>query len=126
MASINTAPLGGTRDFLGLAVLRRRYAIEIIERVYQRFGFEPLETPTMERLETLLGKYALSDAVKRDEDWQAVAAYAEGWLADLVKALRAAASAKSDLVALYLTRRHHYGSLRERITDELRDDFTDE
>ena len=76
MASINTAPLGGTRDFLGLAVLRRRYAIEIIERVYQRFGFEPLETPTMERLETLLGKYGeegdqlLFRVLKRGESLQ--------------------------------------------------------
>jgi hypothetical protein len=64
--------------------------------------------------------------VKRDEDWQAVAAYAEGWLADLVTALRAAAGAKSDLVALYLTRRHHNNSFRDSIKDELRDDFADE
>jgi histidyl-tRNA synthetase len=52
-----TAPLSGTRDFLPRDVLRRTYAIEIIERVYQSYGFEPLETPAMERLETLLGKY---------------------------------------------------------------------
>src|SRR5205085_4349767 len=53
----NTAPLSGTRDFLPLDVLRRTYVIETIERVYQSYGFEPLETPAMERLETLLGKY---------------------------------------------------------------------
>ena len=81
---------------------------------------------TQAELTSLLGKYALTDAVKRDEDWQAVAAYAEGWLADLMNGLRAAAGAKSDLVALYLTRRHHYGSPGERIKDELRDDFADE
>jgi histidyl-tRNA synthetase len=57
MAKINTAPLSGMRDFLPLDVLRRNYAIEIIRRVYQKYGFEPLETPTMERLSTLLGKY---------------------------------------------------------------------
>jgi histidyl-tRNA synthetase len=57
MAAANTAPLGGMRDFLPLDVLRRRYVVATIERVYQRFGFEPLETPAMERLETLLGKY---------------------------------------------------------------------
>jgi histidyl-tRNA synthetase len=45
------------RDFLPLDVLRRRYVTTIIERVYQRYGFEPLETPAIERLETLLGKY---------------------------------------------------------------------
>jgi histidyl-tRNA synthetase len=57
MAKINTAPLSGMRDFLPLDVLRRNYVIDVIERVYQRYGFEPLETPTMERLSTLLGKY---------------------------------------------------------------------
>ncbi len=31
--------------------------IDVIERVYQSYGFEPLETPTLERLSTLLGKY---------------------------------------------------------------------
>ena len=81
---------------------------------------------TQAELATLLPKYALTNAVKRDEDWQAVAGYAESWLADLVKALRAAAGAKSDLVALYLTRRHHYGSFGERMKDSLRDDFADE
>ncbi len=57
MAKINTAPLSGMRDFLPLDVLRRNYVISVIERVYQSYGFEPLETPTMERLSTLLGKY---------------------------------------------------------------------
>lgn len=57
MAKINTAPLSGMRDFLPRDVLRRNYVIDIVERVYQRYGFEPLETPTMERLSTLLGKY---------------------------------------------------------------------
>ncbi|MCB0061788.1 MAG: histidine--tRNA ligase [Caldilineaceae bacterium] len=57
MAKTNTAPLSGTRDFLPLDVLRRNYVIDIIQRVYQSYGFEPLETPIMERLETLLGKY---------------------------------------------------------------------
>ncbi len=57
MAKTNTAPLSGMRDFLPLDLLRRNYVIDIIERIYQSYGFEPLETPTMERLETLLGKY---------------------------------------------------------------------
>ncbi|MCC6455211.1 MAG: histidine--tRNA ligase [Caldilineaceae bacterium] len=57
MAKMNTAPLSGMRDFLPLDVLRRNYAIDIIKRVYQQYGFEPLETPTMERLSTLEGKY---------------------------------------------------------------------
>ena len=57
MGKINTEPLSGMRDFLPLDVLRRDYVIETVKRVYQRYGFEPLETPTMERLSTLLGKY---------------------------------------------------------------------
>ena len=57
MAKINTSPLSGMRDFLPLDVLRRNYVISTIERVYQSYGFEPLETPMMERLSTLLGKY---------------------------------------------------------------------
>jgi len=57
MSKINTAPLGGTRDVLPLEVLRRDYVIATITRVYQSYGFEPLETPALERLDTLLGKY---------------------------------------------------------------------
>jgi histidyl-tRNA synthetase len=57
MAKTNTKPVSGTRDFLPLAVLRRNYVIRIIEEIYQRYGFEPLETSVMERLDTLLGKY---------------------------------------------------------------------
>lgn len=57
MAKSNTKPLSGMRDFLPLDVLRRNYMINIIEKVYQSYGFEPLETPVMERLTTLLGKY---------------------------------------------------------------------
>ena len=56
MAKVNTAPERDA-DFLPLDVLRRNYVIDVIERVYQSYGFEPLETPAMERLSTLLGKY---------------------------------------------------------------------
>jgi len=45
------------RDFLPEDVRRRDYVIGIIKRVYERYGFEPLETPAVENLETLLGKY---------------------------------------------------------------------
>ena len=57
MTRVNTEPLSGMRDFLPLDVLRRSYVVGVIERVYQSYGFEPLQTPTMERLSTLLGKY---------------------------------------------------------------------
>ena len=45
------------RDFLPEDVRRRQYVIGIIADVYQRYGFEPLETPAVENLETLQGKY---------------------------------------------------------------------
>ena len=45
------------RDFLPEDVRRREYVIGIIKRVYERYGFESLETPAVENLETLLGKY---------------------------------------------------------------------
>jgi histidyl-tRNA synthetase len=57
MAKENTAPLKGTRDFLPKDVRRREHVLGVVRDVYGRYGFEPLETPAMERLETLLGKY---------------------------------------------------------------------
>ena len=45
------------RDFLPEDVRRREYVIGVIKRVYERYGFEPLETPAVENIETLLGKY---------------------------------------------------------------------
>lgn len=45
------------RDFLPDEVRRREYVIRVIAETYERYGFEPLETPAVEDLETLLGKY---------------------------------------------------------------------
>jgi histidyl-tRNA synthetase len=45
------------RDFLPADLLRRRYVVATIQRVYERYGFVPLETPALENLEILLGKY---------------------------------------------------------------------
>ncbi len=47
----------GTRDFSPLEVAKRNYIIENIRRQFQRFGFQPIATPSFERSETLLGKY---------------------------------------------------------------------
>jgi len=52
-----TQPARGMRDFLPEDVRRRQYVIGIIADVFQRYGFEPLETPAVENIETLLGKY---------------------------------------------------------------------
>jgi histidyl-tRNA synthetase len=53
----HTQPARGMRDFLPEDVRRREYVIDIVRRVYERYGFEPLETPALENIETLLGKY---------------------------------------------------------------------
>ena len=45
------------RDFLPADVRKREYVIGIIKEVYESYGFEPLETPAVENIETLMGKY---------------------------------------------------------------------
>src|SRR3982750_144290 len=52
-----TQPARGMRDFLPAEIRKRNYVINIIKDVYERFGFEPLETPAVENIETLMGKY---------------------------------------------------------------------
>jgi len=47
----------GTRDFGVTEMVRRNYIFDIIRSTFQRFGFKPIETPAMENLSTLLGKY---------------------------------------------------------------------
>src|SRR5947208_4469027 len=53
----STKPASGTRDFLADDIRRREHVIGIVRDVYERYGFEPLETPAFENIETLLGKY---------------------------------------------------------------------
>ena len=53
----STKPARGTRDFLPDDIRKREYVIGIVRDVYQRYGFEPLETPAFENIETLMGKY---------------------------------------------------------------------
>ena len=57
MPSTNTQPARGMRDFLPAEVRKREYVIGVIKEVYERYGFEPLETPAVENIETLMGKY---------------------------------------------------------------------
>jgi histidyl-tRNA synthetase len=47
----------GTRDFSPLEMVRRNYIFDTIRKVFQLFGYQPIETPAMENLSTLLGKY---------------------------------------------------------------------
>ncbi len=55
--SISTKPASGMRDFLPQELAKRRYLIGKIQEVYEKYGFLPLETPAIENLSTLLGKY---------------------------------------------------------------------
>ncbi len=47
----------GTRDFAAETLRKRQFIINTIKLVFELYGFEPLETPAMENLETLMGKY---------------------------------------------------------------------
>ena len=47
----------GTRDFGPQQMVRRNYIFSTIRAVFERFGFQPIETPAMENLSTLMGKY---------------------------------------------------------------------
>ena len=47
----------GTRDFLPEQVNRRNYIFETIRSVFVKYGYQPIETPVMENLSTLTGKY---------------------------------------------------------------------
>ena len=47
----------GTRDFSPQEMVRRNYIFDTIKKVFQRYGYLPIETPAMENLSTLMGKY---------------------------------------------------------------------
>lgn len=47
----------GTRDFAPAVVRKRHYIFNSIRAIFEKYGFQPLETPAMEQLDTLMGKY---------------------------------------------------------------------
>lgn len=57
MAKVNVSLPQGTRDFGADVVRKRNYIFSTIKTVFEVYGFEPLETPAMENLDTLMGKY---------------------------------------------------------------------
>ena len=57
MKKVKPQLLKGTRDFLPEDMVKRQYLVEKIKQVFERYGFDPLETPAIERWETLSGKY---------------------------------------------------------------------
>ena len=75
----------GTRDFTATEVYCRKYIIDILQKNFEVFGFQPLETPSFENLQTLTGKYGEEGdrlifkilnsgdyaSKTKDEDWNA-------------------------------------------------------
>ncbi|MVZ99145.1 histidine--tRNA ligase [Actinomadura sp. LD22] len=57
MASQQFEPPSGTRDFLASDLRQRERVFQAARSVFEQYGFEPLQTPAFERLETLTGKY---------------------------------------------------------------------
>ena len=47
----------GTRDFTADEVVKRRFIINTLQKNFELFGYQPLETPSFENLSTLTGKY---------------------------------------------------------------------
>ena len=81
---ISVKPPSGTRDFLAADIFKQRQVIDVIQQVYESFGFEPLATPAFENLSTLLGKYGeegdqlLFRILKRGDKLQTAAASSPG------------------------------------------------
>ena len=57
MANVKCSIPKGTRDFLPVEMARRNYIFDTIRSVFKAFAFEPIETPSLENLSTLMGKY---------------------------------------------------------------------
>lgn len=57
MATIKPSIPKGTRDFSPAEMVRRNYIFETINSVFKKFGYQEIQTPTMENLDTLTGKY---------------------------------------------------------------------
>src|SRR5690606_36459148 len=57
MAKSNANLPQGTRDFGPEVVQKRNYIFSVIKSVFETYGYQPLETPAFENLETLMGKY---------------------------------------------------------------------
>src|SRR3982074_1271719 len=57
MASIKPSVPKGTRDFSPTEMVKRNYIFDTIKSVFRKYGYQQIETPTMENSSTLLGKY---------------------------------------------------------------------
>ena len=57
MASIKPSVPKGTRDFSPAEMVKRNYIFDTIKSVFRKYGYQQIETPAMENLSTLTGKY---------------------------------------------------------------------
>ena len=57
MSTIKASIPKGTRDFSSLIMFRRNFIFETVKKAFERYGYAPIETPAMENMETLTGKY---------------------------------------------------------------------
>lgn len=57
MANVKAAIPKGTRDFNPEVMMKRNYIFDTIKKVFKKYGYQEIQTPTMENLETLTGKY---------------------------------------------------------------------
>lgn len=89
--------LKGTRDFLPQRMVLRHYVIDQVRSVFERFGFEPLQTPAVEYAETLKGKYG-DEADKLIYDFQDRGGREVGLRYDLTVPLARVVSMYPDLV----------------------------
>ena len=97
------------RDFLPADIRKRNYVIGVIKEVYESYGFEPLETPAVENIETLMGKYGeegnqlIFKILKRGEKLAEVNRVSESQSPDdsATPQLRNSAASLSDLALRY-------------------------
>lgn len=57
MSAIRPTLPKGTRDFLPEQMVRRQFVFDTIKTIFEKYGYEPLETPSIEKLDVLSGKY---------------------------------------------------------------------
>ncbi len=57
MANVKAAIPKGTRDFGPQVMVKRNYIFDTIKKVFKKYGYQEIQTPTMENLDTLTGKY---------------------------------------------------------------------
>lgn len=57
MADLKPGLPKGTRDFLPQQMVQRQFVIDTVKTIFERYGYEPLETPSIEKLDVLSGKY---------------------------------------------------------------------